>query len=111
MKLPGSEPNEVTRATEALGSIGVSAEKAVPALEALVGALNQFHAEFLEIMTVDWGGLGHVVRLPNTRRWVVAGRWLLHDDDVAMPTGLWQRVLSGIVQGVRDGRHLSDGGF
>lgn len=111
MKLPGAEPNEVTKATEALGSIGVSAEKASEALGALIDALHDLADHLVDALAVQWGGLGHVVRLPNTRRWVVAGRWLLHDDDVAMPTGLWQRVLSGMVHGVRSGRHLADGGF
>lgn len=94
-----------------IGELTEAFRKATKELDALVEPLTQLGYELMVLFGRLPGRLDRVIRLTNSGRWVVAGRWLLHDDDVAMPMGLWQRVLSGMVHGVRSGRHLADGGF
>ena len=83
-------------------------------LKALVKAAGGFEQAILEVQASlgkPPGGLGSVVELSYSRRWAVAGRWLVSDEFAGQPLGLWGRVLAGMVQGVKSGRHLREPGF
>lgn len=94
--------------TERLRELRHAVLSSIPAMESAAAAL-------LELEIAATGklphGLGRIIRLKLTSRWIVAGRWLVSDEFVQQPRGLWGRMLAGMIRDVMAGRTLAEPGF
>lgn len=73
--------------------------------------LTQLGYELMVLEGTVPGSLPQVIRLRHSRRWAIAGRWLVTDKQVASPRTWWERLLGAMARDVAEGRILAEAGF